>query len=133
MSYEIVKGANEVMRKFDVIVLSNERIVVQALRWGAVTVRDDAKQHHTFKNRTHNLENSIQVRQGVGRMINGTLYTEVYAGMPYSGWVEFGTSKMAARPYLIPALYGNKDKIRDVLAAALRRAYGTGTLAGAGA
>jgi HK97 gp10 family phage protein len=29
----------------------------------------------------------------------------LYAGMPYARFVEFGTSKMAAQPYLRPALH----------------------------
>ena len=34
----------------------------------------------------------------------------------YSGFLEFGTSKMGARPYLQPALEENKPKIRRMFA-----------------
>lgn len=122
MSY-IVKGTLEIEAKLDAIIMENEHIVVDALRYGAVAVRDEAKQHHTFKNRTHNLENSIQVQPGVGRTAGGTLYVQVYAGMPYAGWVEFGTSKMDARPFLTPALFKKRTLIHDVMEAALRQAY----------
>jgi HK97 gp10 family phage protein len=34
----------------------------------------------------------------------------------YSGFLEFGTSKMGARPYLQPALEENRPKIRRMFA-----------------
>ena len=40
----------------------------------------------------------------------------------YAPYVELGTSKMAAQPYLNPALEINKDNIREIFAAALKEA-----------
>lgn len=42
----------------------------------------------------------------------------VYAGNKeayYSRWVEYGTSKMKARPFLRPALNSSKAKIQSIL------------------
>jgi HK97 gp10 family phage protein len=40
----------------------------------------------------------------------------------YAAMLEFGTRKMAARPFMFPALEGNRDWIRERLAAAFRKA-----------
>ena len=40
----------------------------------------------------------------------------VTAGAPYAAYVEFGTCKMAAQPFLVPALLNNADAVvREIL------------------
>ena len=39
----------------------------------------------------------------------------------YAAFQEFGTSKMAAQPFLTPALNGNKEEIKAILNAAVNR------------
>lgn len=39
----------------------------------------------------------------------------------YARWLEFGTAKLAARPFLFPALERMKGRIKDRLAAAVRK------------
>jgi HK97 gp10 family phage protein len=46
----------------------------------------------------------------------------VYADMPYARFVEFGTRKMAARPYLRPALMQSQPWIENRIRAAVMRA-----------
>lgn len=41
---------------------------------------------------------------------------------PYSSFLEFGTSKMSARPFLQPALEMNKKKITAKIRAAIKKA-----------
>jgi HK97 gp10 family phage protein len=41
---------------------------------------------------------------------------------PYALDLEFGTTKMAARPYMRPTLKANRKKIRAIIAAGVRRA-----------
>jgi HK97 gp10 family phage protein len=38
----------------------------------------------------------------------------------YGGFIELGTKKMQARPYLRPALYDNEARVREVFAGSLR-------------
>ncbi|CAB4176540.1 phge_HK97_gp10, phage protein, HK97 gp10 family [uncultured Caudovirales phage] len=40
----------------------------------------------------------------------------------YSRYLEFGTAKMGARPFLFPAFEQNKDRIKANLSAAIKRA-----------
>lgn len=43
----------------------------------------------------------------------------VSAGAAYAAFVEFGTCKMAAQPYLVPALLNNTDAIIGVIKGAV--------------
>ena len=46
------------------------------------------------------------------------------AGAPYAPFVEFGTQRAPAQPFLGPALAANADRIRAEIAAALNAALG---------
>lgn len=66
------------------------------------------------------------VERGIASYLNKEgMYSFVVAGrgiVKYAAMLEFGTRKMAARPFLFPALERSKDWIRERLAAAVRRA-----------
>lgn len=55
---------------------------------------------------THRLDLSIDVVLNPSR-----LSASVVSRAPYSSFLEFGTSKMAARPFLRPALLRNRNRI----------------------
>lgn len=57
---------------------------------------------------TGNLEHSIHMNVEDG-------YGEVGTAVVYAPFVEFGTYKMAPKPFLFPALEGNKELIRQAL------------------
>lgn len=58
---------------------------------------------------TGNNKDSIETKTGVeGNKPVGRVYTQ----SGYGGWLEIGTSKMAARPYLAPAYQKAKDLTR---------------------
>jgi HK97 gp10 family phage protein len=52
-----------------------------------------------------------------GGKITGIVGTNV----EYAPFQEFGTSKMPAQPFLTPALNGNKEAIKAILGAAVKR------------
>lgn len=52
----------------------------------------------------------------------GTIKYTVSSNAPYAAFLEFGTSKMAARPYMRPALEKNRERISKRLAAAINQA-----------
>lgn len=55
---------------------------------------------------THQLDLSIDVRVNPGAKT-----VSVVSLAPYSAFLEFGTSKMAARPYMRPALERNRNRV----------------------
>ena len=84
-----------------------------ALKAGGLIVRNAAVMNCKEKEvwLTGNLARSIHVKE--------VSPTEVRIGtkVEYAPYHEFGTSKMAARPYLRPALDENKQKILDKIKA----------------
>jgi HK97 gp10 family phage protein len=58
-----------------------------------------------------------ELRASISHQVDGT---EGYVGTntEYAGYVEFGTCKMAAQPYLVPALTGRQSDVIAAIAAA---------------
>jgi hypothetical protein len=59
--------------------------------------------------------------QSVTHRIEGTFQPEGYVGTrePYGRYLEYGTSVMAPRPWLGPALEANREKIMSMLGEAV--------------
>lgn len=62
---------------------------------------------------THVLDRSIETNQVA------PLRVEVSANAPYAVHLEFGTSKMAARPFMAPALAAKRDDAAKLVARAV--------------
>jgi HK97 gp10 family phage protein len=56
----------------------------------------------------------ISIKQEVTQK-KGITRGRVWTNSPYAKYIEFGTSKMAARPFMSPALNLNTAKIRQLL------------------
>lgn len=52
------------------------------------------------------------------------LRVEVSSNAPYAAELEFGTSKMAERPYMRPAAIKTRAKVSELVALSVRRAKG---------
>lgn len=87
-----------------------EAAVSEAVAAGAEVVADNARSVCPVD--TGALRDSIAVTQ------SGT-NAEISANTDYAAYVEFGTSKMAAQPYLVPSLLGNENAIIAAIAAGL--------------
>jgi HK97 gp10 family phage protein len=83
-----------------------------ALRAGGMVVMNDAKARVPVL--TGNLRRSIALSDGPGDA-EVTIGTDV----EYAPYVEFGTSRMAAQPYLRPALDENHEEITRTISDAL--------------
>lgn len=58
--------------------------------------------------RTGNLRDSLEVQPGDG-------YVDVGTAVDYGKYVELGTCRMRAQPYLMPALEENQGSFGDIL------------------
>lgn len=58
--------------------------------------------------RTGNLRDSLEVQAGDG-------YVDVGTAVDYGKYVELGTCKMRAQPYLMPALQENQNGFGEIL------------------
>ena len=87
-----------------------EERVSAAIAAGAEAVKERAQSVCPVD--TGALRDSIAVSQ------DGTV-AEISANTDYAAYVEFGTSKMAAQPYLVPSLLGNENAVLAAIAASL--------------
>ena len=78
------------------------QVVQRAIEKGCLSIEADAKQ--VCPVRTGNLRASIHTEIQ-------PLRGEVGTNVQYAPYVEFGTSKQVAQPYLEPAFLKNKDRI----------------------
>lgn len=108
-----IKGADEMKKKLaglsDAVAGAKVRI---ALRAGALVVLNSAKERVPV--RTGTLRRSLAIEDGPG-----PLEVSIGSDVEYAPYVEFGTSKMAARPYLRPALDENIGEVQTVIGEAL--------------
>jgi HK97 gp10 family phage protein len=76
------------------------------------------------RNEVH-IRNDIQISNIKSK--DGVKYVDVGPGKD-TNWrakfLEFGTSKMSARPFMGPAFENNKDKIKEIIKNELRNALG---------
>jgi HK97 gp10 family phage protein len=63
--------------------------------------------------------NSIQTK--LTKTTQTSAEVEVSAGTDYAGRLEFGTGKMAARPFMRPAMDKNEGKISEAVSVTLKR------------
>jgi len=89
--------------------------VDEQLGLGVGIVAEQARQLAPF--RTGYLRSTIGFRR------QAPLNWIVYAGAHYAGFVEFGTSKMAARPYLRPALTLTQSTVLALVKLGIEKAF----------
>lgn len=82
-----------------------EERLSQVIAESALNIQREAK--HIAPIRTGNLRNSIQAE-----IEKEKAYVKAYA--PYAHYVEYGTSKMRARPYMRPAVEKEKARLRSL-------------------
>ncbi len=58
------------------------------------------------------------LRDSIGVSMEGNR-AEISANTDYAAYVEFGTSKMAPQPYLVPSLIGNSGAVTSAMADAI--------------
>ena len=76
-------------------------------------------------NDTGVLANNIEVNQADSQGNASQLVVTVSSDAPYASPLEFGTSKMAARPYMLPALRKNKQNIANKIRVGINKANKT--------
>lgn len=92
----------------------------------ARAMRDEAKNSHSYQDRTGRLTESIHTEPRTGTFLGGDLEGTVIANTHYAGYVEEGTERMRAYEYLGTAaeLRGDefRERVEDALEAAIDRA-----------
>lgn len=117
-------GVDEILNKLQQIGANVGKLENKALKNAAEPVLEDAKATNAFKNRSGKLRKGLKITNvkkkdgmkyifvGVDRGDNSEVF--------YGKFIEFGTSKMSARPFLQPAYEKNKQNIKGIIAETLK-------------
>ena len=109
-----VKGLDNLSNYLRSIPLKLRQPVHNALQQGGELIADKARQ--IVPVRTGYLKSTIYSK------VKGNWNIEVGAYAPYGGYVEYGTSRQRAQPYLRPAFYENRAKIVELVRQAVKQA-----------
>lgn len=109
-----VRGVKEVVAKIDLTNARVRKAVQEQVGKSALNIQLGAKKRAPV--RTGALRNSITVD------FYGALSAQIGPHMPYAPFVEFGTRKMTARPFLFPAFEDERPKLEQGLAEAVKGA-----------
>jgi HK97 gp10 family phage protein len=119
-----VSGEKELLRMFKSLAPKEMKTATRkAIRVSAKEVLADAKA--LVPTDTGTLESALTVRVatklGRNRIGSRVITKDVFDEEPFYGhFVEFGTVRMPAQPYLRPALYRNEDEMRQIFTRELR-------------
>ena len=115
-------GVDEILNKLQQMGTNISRLENKALKNAAEPVLQDAKANVPV--RTGKLKKGLKItnvkkKEGVKYILVGVDRgdnSEIF----YEKFIEFGTSKMSARPFLQPAYEKNKDNIQKTIANTLK-------------
>lgn len=107
-----IEGADDTKAAFDRVLAGVTGQIPKALEASAILVQGEAKTLAPVD--TGNLRNSITRETHEDYAIVGT-------NVEYGPFQEFGTSKMAAQPFLTPALNRNRSRIVQLISAAVKK------------
>jgi phage protein, HK97 gp10 family len=117
-------GVDEILNKLQQIGANVGKLENKALKNAAEPVLEDAKATNAFKDRSGKLRKGLKItnvkkKEGIKYILVGVDRgdnSEVF----YGKFIEFGTSKMPASPFLQPAYEKNKNTIQKTIAETLK-------------
>lgn len=121
-----VMGLEQLIRQLNNVSQSTEGTFKDTLKDIADDMLNEMKQTTAFQDKTGNLRNSLDVTEIEGSGVNVSL--KVGANYARKGnhahLIEYGTSKMTARPFIAPVYVSKKREVIEKIKQALRRAIG---------
>jgi len=117
-------GVDEILNKLQQIGTNISRLENKALKNAAEPVLEDAKATNAFNDRSGRLRKGLKIsnvknKEGIKYILVGVDKGD-NSKIFYGKFLEFGTSKMSARPFLQPAYEKNKDNIQQTIAETLK-------------
>lgn len=117
-------GVDEILNKLQQIGTNISRLENKALKNAAEPVLEDAKATNEFNDRSGRLRKGLKIsnvknKEGVKYVLVGVDKSD-NSKIYYGKFLEFGTSKISAKPFLQPAYEKNKDNIQKTIAETLK-------------
>jgi len=119
-------GVDALIEKLNAINANMSKITNTALKAAAVPVLQDAKGTSAFTDRTGKLRrllktSGVKTKDGIKYVLVGIDKSD-NSQIFYGKFLEFGTTKMSARPFLQPALEKNKSTVNEIIKDTLKAA-----------
>lgn len=104
-----------------------EQVVDDALQAGASPILEEARQTGAFRDRTGTLRKSLKIsktkiKKNQKYVLIGSFSSKAF----YDRYIEFGTSKMPARPFMRPAFERHKEEATEIIKKHLVEAINNG-------
>ncbi|MDV3428357.1 MAG: HK97 gp10 family phage protein [Bacillota bacterium] len=120
-----LNGMSELIEKLEATNAKAKSIENNALKAGAQPIFEDMKNTTAFKDKTGDLRKALTV--GKIKTKNGVKSIQIgiergYVKYFYGNFLEFGTSKMPARPFIHPAYLRHKQETLEIIKSYLRQA-----------
>jgi HK97 gp10 family phage protein len=117
-------GVDEILNKLQQIGINISRLENKALKNAAEPVLEDAKSTNAFNDKSGKLRKGLKIsniknKEGMKYVLVGVDKSD-NSKIFYGKFLEFGTSKISARPFLQPAYEKNKDNIQQTIAETLK-------------
>ncbi|HEY5576209.1 MAG TPA: HK97-gp10 family putative phage morphogenesis protein [Clostridiaceae bacterium] len=125
MASEIsLEGVDALINRLNAMNVNVNKLVNTALQAAAEPVLADAKSTSEFVDRTGKLRkglktSNVQTKDGMKYILVGVDKAD-NSKIFYGKFIEFGTSKMPARPFMQPAFEKNKNEIERIIADTLK-------------
>lgn len=119
-----LKGVDQILNKLSQMGANITRFENKALKNAAETVLEDAKATNVFNDRSGRLRKGLKIsgvkkKEGVKYILVGVDKSD-NSKIFYGKFLEFGTSKISARPFLQPAYEKNREQIQKTIAETLK-------------
>ncbi|MHC6181008.1 HK97-gp10 family putative phage morphogenesis protein [Clostridium sp. JNZ X4-2] len=121
----VLKGVDEILDKLSRMGSNITRLENKALKNAAEPVLEDAKVTNAFNDRSGRLREGLKIsgvkkKEGVKYILVGVDKSD-NSKIFYGKFLEFGTSKISARPFLQPAYEKNREEIQKTIAETLKK------------
>lgn len=119
-----LKGVDQILNKLSRMGANITRFENKALKNAAEPVLEDAKATNVFNDRSGRLRKGLKIsgvkkKEGVKYILVGVDKSD-NSKIFYGKFLEFGTSKISARPFLQPAYEKNRGQIQKTIAETLK-------------
>lgn len=119
-----LEGVDSILSALEKMGANISKLETKALKNAAAPVLADAKSTSVFSDNTGKLRAGLKASgiktQGGVKYVTVGIDRSDYSDIFYGKFIEFGTSKKSARPFLGPAYEKNKREVENIIASTLK-------------
>nr|WP_207728666.1 HK97-gp10 family putative phage morphogenesis protein [Clostridium botulinum] len=123
-----LEGMDNLIIKIEDMGKAGTRIENKALKKAGEVILEEAKITSVFKDRSGDLREGLKVsgvrKKGGNKFVLVGIQKGDNSKIFYGKFLEFGTSKMKARPFMGPAYESKKEEAKEVIKNELRKGLG---------